>query len=178
VGTAAQLHADDTMNPQGRQRLLAELPANLTAATQEQLDQAELTLDIVEGIHRTRLLRHNPRDDANLRAELANYVAGIKQENAITAMVELAANPRYATFLAGPMGDSLAARFGFKADVLRRAALQGLAVDGTQDQVRRAKALAAVESMRRVIGLSRAGRDNVAQAVQRPPKPAPSTALM
>jgi hypothetical protein len=174
---ADRLYGDDTMNVVGKTRLLAEIPANLLAATAEQLDQAEFNLEMIEGIHLTAILHHDPRNDAALRAELDNYSTNLKQENAVMRMVELAADPRYATFMAGPMGRSLAARFNFDGTILQKTALQAVAVSGTEDQIRRSAALAAIPAARRVIGLARGGRDNVASEVQRPPKPAPSEAM-
>ena len=178
VGDAARLHDDDVMNPEGRARLLAELPANLVSATAEQLDQAEVNLDLVEGIHLTAILRHDRRDDSTLIAELGNYTATLDKKHAVATMVQLAADPRYSTLLAGPMGKSVAARFGFDPAILRKTALQALAVDGTPDQVARSAALAAVPQARRVIALARGGRDNVASQVQRAPKAQPSAAMM
>jgi hypothetical protein len=178
VGRAAQLHDDDVMNPAGKARLLEEIPANLMAATVEQLDQAELNLGIIEDLHVGAILRHNPREDANLREELHNYTATLKQKDAVVAMVALAGNVRYSTFMAGPMGESLAARFAFEPAILRRVALEALGVNGTEDQVRRSAALAAIPAMRRVIGLARGGRDNAVEHVKRPPARKPSTALM
>lgn len=176
--TAQQLHADDVMNPAGKARKLAEIPANLVAATSEQLDAADLNLDLIEATHLAMILKHDGRNDANLRAELDNYTANLKKVAAVATLVQLAAKPRYATFMAGPMGESLAARFNFDPAVFQKTALQALAVDGTEDQVRRSKALAELPAARRVIGLARGGRDQAVEEVQRPPKPAPSTAMM
>ncbi len=178
ISKARQLHDDDVMNAQGKARLLSELPHDLVRATTTYLEQADINLDIIEGLHLAAILRHDGRDDANLREELNNYVANLKQQNAVATMVQLAANPRYATYMAGPMGTSLAARFGFDAAILQKTALEALAVNGTEDQVRRSKALAAIPAARRVLGLARGGRDNVAQETQRPPAPKPSQALM
>jgi len=86
-------------------------------------------------------------------------------------MVALVADPRYATFLAGPAGKSIGARFGFDASILRKVALESLAVNGSRDQVARSAALAAIPAARRVIGLAKGGRDAVSEQVQRPPKP-------
>ncbi len=115
-------------------------------------------------------MRHNPKSDQALIAELANWTANLKQENAVATMVQLAANPRYSTILAGPLGDSLGARFNFDSAILRKVALESLAVNGTEDQVRRSQALAAIPAARRVIGLAKAGRDNVAEQSQRAPR--------
>jgi hypothetical protein len=176
--TATALFEDDVMNPAGRARKLVELPNELLAQTAEQLDQAELLLDLVEGAHLTAILRHDGRDDANRREELHNYVVNLKQKDAVTTIVGLAANPRYATLLAGPMGDSLAARFSFDAAVLRTTALKSLGDNGTQDQIARSAALNALKNVRRVIGLARGGRDQVVANIKRGPAPKPSAALM
>jgi len=178
LAEAARLHADDEMNPTGRARLLSELPGSLRNSTTERLDEAEMALDIIEGVHLAAILRHDGRDDPNRRAELANYVAGIKPETAVASLVGLAANPRYSTYLAGFMGESLAGRFGFDSAALRSAAIKALAIDGTPEQVRRSAAMAAVPAARRAIQLARGGRDNAASESQRAPKRAPSTALM
>ncbi len=178
LGSARQLHEDDVMNPAGKARQLAEIPANLMAATSEQLEQAETNLIVIEALHLAAILKHDGRNDANLRAELDNYTVNLKQEHAVARMVELAADPHYSTYLSGPMGRSLAARFNFDGTILRKTALQALAVNGTEDQIARSAALAALPAARRVIGLARGGRDSIAEEVQRPPKPAPSTAMM
>jgi hypothetical protein len=169
-GDAARLHSDDVSNPAGVARQLAELPASLKATTEAHLAGADVQLDVIEGIHLERLLRHNPKSDQALIAELANWTANLKQENAVATMVQLAANPRYSTILAGPLGDSLGARFNFDSAILRKVALESLAVNGTEDQVRRSQALAAIPAARRVIGLAKAGRDNVAEQSQRAPR--------
>lgn len=178
LGTATRLHEDDVMNPAGKARQLAEIPTGLFSATSEQLDTAEFNLELIEGIHLAAILKHDGRNDANLREQLRNYTANLKQENAVAVMVQLASNPKYATFMAGDMGDSLAARFNFEPAILRKTALQALAVNGTEDQVARSAALAAIPAARRVIGLARGGRDHVAEQVPIPPRPSPSTAMM
>jgi hypothetical protein len=175
---AAQLHGDDVMAPAGKARLLSELPNDLMRATKEQLAQAEVTLDVIEGRHLEAILRHDGRDDGNLRAELENYAAGIKPETAAATLVGLAGDVRYSTYMAGPMGRSLGARFGLDPAIFRKVALEALAVNGTSAQVARSKALAAIPAARRVIELARGGRDHIAAESQRPPAPAPSTALM
>jgi hypothetical protein len=178
LGSARQLHEDDVMNPQGKARKLAEIPANLMAATSEQLEQAETDLIVIEALHLAAILKHDPRQDSNLRAELDNYTVNLKQDNVVATLVQLAADPRYSTYLSGPMGRSLAARFNFDAGIFTKTALQALAVDGTEDQVRRSKALAAIPAARRVIALAKGGRDQAAAEAQKAPKPAPSTAMM
>ena len=76
------------------------------------------------------------------------------------------------------MGDSLATRFGFKdTEIFRKTALDALATNGTREQQQRSAALAAVNDMRRVIGLARGGRDQVAVHSQQAPKPAPTQAI-
>jgi hypothetical protein len=168
AGEAQRLHADDVSNPAGVARQLSELPSNLKADTQDHLDSADVQLDIIEGMHLAAVLHHDSRNDAAVIAELGHYTIALKQEGAVAAMVGLAANPRYSTILAGPMGDSLAARFGFDPSILRKTALKALAVDGSPDQVARSAALAAIPAARRVIGLAKGGRDQVADQVQRP----------
>jgi hypothetical protein len=170
AGEAASLHANDVMNPEGRQRLLAELPSNLVAATAEQLDQAEINLTVIEGIHLERILRHDGRDDANLREELHNYTVNLEQKNAAATLVGLAADVRYSTYMAGPLGKSLAARYNLDGSIFRKVALETLAVNGTEDQVRRSRALTAIPAARRVLGLAKGGRDQVADQVQRAPR--------
>jgi len=170
AGEAARLHSDDVSNPAGVARQLAELPGNLVAATAEQLDQAEINLDIAEALHLAAILRHDSRDDANLRFEVENFCVGMTKENAVAAMVALVADPRYATFIAGPAGKSIGARFGFDASILRKVALESLAVNGSEDQVRRSQALAAIPAARRVIGLAKGGRDAVSEQVRRAPR--------
>jgi hypothetical protein len=170
AGEAVRLHGDDVMNPEGRSRLLAELPSSLISATADQLQQADVNLDIVEGLHLAAILRHDSRDDANLRAELHNYTVNLEQKNAAATLVELAGDARYSTYMAGPLGKSLAARFNLDGSIFRKVALESLAVNGSEDQVRRSAALAAIPAARRVIGLARGARDHAASASQRAPK--------
>jgi hypothetical protein len=177
LSRAAQLRADDTMNVIGRSRLLTELPGNLMAATSEQLERAELTLELIEGAHLERILHHDPRNDSALRFELNNYISGVTKENATATMVGLAANPRYSTILAGPTGDSIAARFGFRPTVLRETALKALAVDGSAEQQARSRAMAAMPAARRALALAKAGRDFAVEGIKRPQLPNPSEAL-
>jgi len=174
AGEHARLHSDDLMNVDGKARLLAELPAKLINATSEQLREAEFGLEVIESIHLTSILHHDARNDGALRAELGNYVASLEQKNAVERMLQLASSARYATLLAGPMGDSLAARFNFDAGILRKVALEALASPevGSDDQVRRSAALAAIKNMKRAIGLAKGGRDLVAEEVKRPPRAA------
>ncbi|MGA7911181.1 MAG: hypothetical protein WCC30_06500 [Candidatus Dormiibacterota bacterium] len=165
---AKQLREDDTMNPVGKSRLLTELPGNLMAATSEQLERAELTLDLIEGAHLERILHHDGRNDSALRFEISNFISGAKPDTATAMFVSLAANPRYATFLAGPAGDSVAARFGFRPAILRETALKALAADGTLEQQARSRALAALPAARRVLALAKAGRDFAVDNIRRP----------
>jgi hypothetical protein len=175
---AAALRADDVMNPEGRRRLLNAMPGELMTATTDQLEQAELNLELLEGAHLTAILHHDHKDDANLRFELTNYIAGIKPETAGATLVGIAANPRYSTFMAGPMGDSLVARYGLKdPEVFRKTALQSLAVNGTPEQQARSRALAEMPAARRALGLARGGRDFVIEHLKRPVAPNPSEAL-
>jgi hypothetical protein len=170
LAEAARLHADDVSNPAGVARRLSEIPANLRASTEIALEQAALDLDIIEGAHLAALIKHDPRDDAALRWELDNHLAGVKPDSAAATLVGLAADPRYATFLSGPAGKSLAARYGLKdSEMFRKVALQALAANGTEDQRRRSAALAAIPAARRALTLARAGRDHVAQESQRAP---------
>src|SRR5438034_7446916 len=71
---AAALRADDVMNPEGRARQLAEIPGNLTAATMDPLAKVDELLELIERFHEAAIIKHDHRDDANLRAELGNYV--------------------------------------------------------------------------------------------------------
>ena len=171
AGEAGRLHSDDVSNPAGVARQLSELPGRLKADTQDHLDSADVQLDIIEGMHLAAILHHDSRDDANLRAELHNYTVNLEQKNAVATLVELAADPRYSTYMAGPLGKSLAARFNLDGSIFRKVALESLAVNGSRDQVARSAALAAIPAARRVIGLAKGGRDAVSEQVQRPPKP-------
>ncbi len=178
LAEAKRLHADDVSNPAGIARQLAEIPGKLRASTSIALEQAEIALDVLEGRHLTAILRHDDRRDANLIVEIGNYVAGMNQQNAYERLVALAADTRYSTFMAGPMGKSLAARFGFDAAVLTKVALRALGEHGTEDQRRRAAAVAAIPAARRVLALAKAGRDNVAAETQRVPAKPSGAGLM
>jgi hypothetical protein len=172
VGKWEQLNNDDISNPAGIARQLAELPTNITVATESKLKQAEAALDIVADLHEAAVLRHDGRNDAALRWELDNFLAGTKPDTAAATLVELAADPRFATFLAGSAGASLVARYRLKdSDVFRRVALETLAARGSEDQRRRSEALASIGKMRRVLGLARGGRDHAIEHVKRAPAP-------
>ncbi len=179
AGTAAQLYANDEMNVVGKQRRLSEIPADLHRATSEQLDQAELNLDVLEGRYLEQALHHDAGQDLALHAEIQNYVAAIDKTNAAVGLVQLAGNPRYSTIMSGPLGASLVARFGLKDPaVLRKAALQTLATEGNAKQVAASAALAGFARARRVVGLTRGARDHAAAESQRPPKREPTQAMM
>jgi hypothetical protein len=171
AGTAARLYADDEMNVAGKQRLLSEIPADLHRATAEQLDQADLTLDVLEVRYLGQILHHDSSQDTALHAEIANYVAAIDKTNAAVGLVQLAGNSRYSTIMSGPLGASLVARFGLKDPaVLRTAALQTLATEGNAKQVAASAALGGFARARRVVGLTRGARDHAAYESQRAPK--------
>jgi len=175
---AAALRANDEMNPVGRERLLAAIPSELHAATQKLLEEAEVHADVAEGRHRTQLFHHDSRNDFALINEVNNYAMAMTADDASVLLTQLAAEPRYASLMAGPFGLSMAARFRLKdAAGLRRAAFEGLAVNGTDSQRARAAALGQFDQVRRVIGLARAGRDYAAEQVKRPVAPNPSEAL-
>ncbi len=176
LARASDLHQNDLMNVLGKQRLLAALPDELLAATADSLEQAEILADILEGAHTERLLHHEDRHDVTLIEELRNWTTNLNPGDAAAKLAELAANPRYATLLAGPFGDSLSARYGIKdPEFFRRIALEALAVNGTDEQRKRAAALqGGVPKLRRVIGLAKGARDAALEEIKRPPAPKPS----
>jgi hypothetical protein len=167
---AARLHSDDLMNVEGKQRLLSELPGKLRADTEAALEDAETSILLNEGRHLERILHSDGKDDENLRFEIGNYCANLEKKDATATMVGLAADSRYAAFLAGNAGRSIAARFGFDPAILRKVALESLAINGSPAQVRHSQALASIPAARRALGLARGGRDQVADQVQRAPR--------
>jgi hypothetical protein len=176
---AGQLHADDLMNIAGKERLLAALPSELIATTTESLEQADILLDVLEGAHVAAILRHDGRQDHNLIAELQNWTANLKPSEAAATLAGLAADVRYSTFLSGPFGDSLRARFNIKdPEFFRRIAFETLALNGTPEQQRRSVALRELPQLRRVVGLARGARDAAVDEVKRRPAPKPSGALL
>ncbi len=176
LARASDLQNNDLMNVAGKERLLAALPDDLVAATGDSLYQADVHADLIEARHLAELLRHDGRHDRNLIAELQNWTANLSQGEAAATLAGLAANVRYSTFLAGPMGESLMARHGIKdPEFFRRIALEALAVNGTDEQRKRAAALQeGVPKVRRVIGLYRGSRDATLDEIKRPPAPKPS----
>jgi hypothetical protein len=178
--TATQLFEDDLMNSAGKARLLAELPNELLAQTAEQLDQAELLVDLVEGAHLSAILKRDGREDTViLVSEIQNYITGLEPATATETLIGLASDVRYSSMMSGPYGRSLAARFKLKdSSIFTKVALDALAINGSADQVARSEALNALKNVRRVLQLSRAGRDQVIEHVRRGPAPKPTAALM
>jgi hypothetical protein len=157
---AQQLAQDDVSNPLGVQRLLDSLPGDLERSTEAALQQAEDMLTLVETAHLAALLNYkHTADDGFLLFELGQRVADLPPQSAMPTLVGLARQPRYAALLSGPTGAALAERFKFSAELLSQAALEGLARDGSPEQVARSQALASIEKAKRVIGLARGGRD-------------------
>ena len=177
---AAQLHQDDVSNPAGVQRMLAEIPGNLRAATDAQLKQAADTLTLIREVHTGGLLRRDPKDDPALQFEVTNYVAALTKETAPAALKALCENPRYASFMAGPAGLSLAARFEIRdASIFERTALAALGTEGvgSPEQVARSRALAKIDAGQTALGKARGARDFAAEESQRPPARKPTAAM-
>jgi hypothetical protein len=166
VAMRDKLKADDVMNPAGRDRMLSELAPNLQGQTDAQLRQAEIAVDILEARHTAVALHYDGKDAALLREEINNYMAGATPNTAPLRVVQLTSNPRFTTILAGPFGESIAARYGLDHSMIHRTALQTVAEHGNSVQVRAAKALAQVPAARRVIALARAGRDNAVNSLR------------
>jgi hypothetical protein len=167
IATAASLRADDVMNIVGRDRLLSELPGNVRAATESQLRQANIAIDVLETKHTINALQHDGRNDTALREEVSNYLSGVSADDAALRLIQLTTNPRYTSILAGPFGESLAARHGIDPVAIRRAALSTVVNHGTPSQQRAAKALEQIPAARRVVALARAGRDNTVKSLTR-----------
>jgi hypothetical protein len=167
---ADRLKADDLMNPDGKARLLDELPKNVEVMTYGFLENAETAIVILESRLTSVALAHDPLksgiSDTILTAELQNHVAAIKPDDGAVALVRLAVNPRYATFMAGPYGESLAARFGTDPQSLRRAALQTIAEHGNPSQRAAAVALGKLSKATRVHALSKAGTQNAVKRIR------------
>jgi hypothetical protein len=157
--TADRLAQDDLMNPVGKRRLQSEAPGALRKVTDYELNQMDIAIDLLEIRNTNALLRHDESHDSQIAIELQNYVANLKREDAAMVLVQLATNTRFATAMAGSLGESLAARFGTAPASLRRAAIQSLSKNGTPMQLWAAKGLAGIPAARRVASLSRAHRD-------------------
>jgi hypothetical protein len=181
VADASRLRADDVMNPQGRDRLLAAIPSELVAATTDALEEADFAVDLIEGRHLEALLRHDLNHAATLILieELKNHTTSLEKGDAAAQLASLAANVRYSTLLAGEYGDSLRARFGIRdEEFFRRIAIESLGVNGTPAQRRHAAALQEVPRLRhRVIGLARGSRDAAVDEIRQPRAKNPSEAL-
>ncbi len=185
LGESAQLHGDKWHNQAGVADKLAAIPGRLIADTAPKLEEARAALELVEKIHLNVVLRHESKDDANLREELRHYVAGITPETAAKTLVGIAADVRYSTYMAGPMGKALASEFSLAPDIFRKVALEALAVNGTEAQKGSSAALAAIKdageadrpTIRRVVGIGRGAVEAAITEVQTAPKPAPTTAL-
>ncbi len=176
LAEAARLHADDQMNPVGKSRLLAEIPSTLVDTSQ--FDAADQAVGATAARHRAAILAHDPRHDAALRWEVDNHLAGKTGDDAWSALLTLAIQPRFATFLAGSAGLSLGARFGREPGVFEEKALETLKEHGTPDQKLRSEKLASIPKVLEAIGRARSAARSAASEVQIPPRPAPSQALM
>jgi len=168
VAQAERLKADDTMNPAGKARLLDELPNNLEAGTYALHSNVESAIAVLEARLTSVALAHDstPAADAAIRDELSHYVAAIKPTDAHLTLVQLAANSRYSTMLAGPYGESLAARFQIDPASLKRAALQTVAQSGTPTQKAAAAGLGKLHKATRVHALSKAGTQNAVRSIR------------
>lgn len=165
---AEKLKADDLANPIGKARVLDEMPKNLEAVTYGLYEKADSAIAVLEGRLTAMALQHDPTNDIALREEIGHRVANLKARDAGVALITMAATPRYATLLAGPFGDSLAARFGVDPSALVRAALQSVAENGTPKQRSAAAALAQLPRATRVLALSRAGVQDTAKSIREP----------
>jgi hypothetical protein len=163
-------------DPDGKARLLDELPKNVEAMTYGFLENAETAIAILEARLTSVALAHDALksgiSDTILTAELQNHTAAIKPADGAVALVKLAANPRYSTFMAGPYGDSLAARFGVDPASLRRAALQTVADHGNPSQKAAAAAIGKLSKAARVHALSKAGTQDAVKRIRQRSYPA------
>jgi hypothetical protein len=170
MAEAERLKADDVSNPVGIARLLDELPKNLEAVSYNMHATAEGAIAVLEARLTAVALAHDQLvtgiSDTALRDELANHTANLLPADAAVRLVQLAANPRYSTFMAGPFGDSLAARFGTDPASLRRTALQTVAESGTPSQKAAAAALGKLHKATRVHSLSAAGTLNAVRSIR------------
>jgi hypothetical protein len=175
VAEAEQLKNNDLLYPDGKTRLLAEMSSKLDATASGQLDKAEIAIDIAEMRLTLMALQHDPVNDVALREEVGHRTANLKASDAGVTLTTLAANSRYSTLLAGPLGESLCARFGIDHGALVRAALQSLAQNGTDKQRRAAAALAkGVPQARRSVALARAGAKDAGASIREPKRAARS----
>jgi hypothetical protein len=161
-----KLSADDQMNPIGRERLLAQLPDQIDAATGQTLDNIDTALAVLEVHLRSAVLAHDSANDPALYVEIQNFSAGLTHETAMVALIQLAADSRYSTLMAGAYGKSLAARFGIDSGAFTRAALQALAINGTPLQIRAANALAKIPAAKRVHALAAGEASKVSGAIR------------
>jgi hypothetical protein len=174
LAEAARLHADNDMWPNAKARKVAAIPSTL--ADTSKFDAADQNVGAIAARLRAAILAHDPRNDAQLRWETDNHLAGKGKDDAYAALLTLATNTSFATFLAGSAGKSLAAHID--PAILEEKALEALAVNGTEDQIRRSDRLARIPEVLKAIGRARNAASMAASEVQRPPKPAPSQAMM
>jgi hypothetical protein len=165
-GEHERLMQDDEMNPTGKARKLAELPNNIEAGAKANLDNVETAIVVLETSLRAQALAHDSSQDAALYIEMQNLSANLNQGNAMSALINIAADSRYSTLMAGSYGKSLAARFNIDHGAFTRAALQGLATNGTQQQQRAIKGLAKIPAARRAHFLAQAEASKVSSAIR------------
>ncbi len=171
-----RLAEDDTSNPIGVERMFAELPAALRSETDDALLGLDQSLQALENHHVTQLLQHDSRGDANLRWLVDHHLAGVQPGEAAAKLVELAHDPNFASFLAGPAGRALADHYGLKNVSFREAALAALSTDGNERQRKHGKALARLGAVKHAVGLARGGRNLALERIALRPERRPSGA--
>ncbi len=154
--------ADDTIASEGKARMLREHVTAVRSQSYSDMEALDNIAAMAEGHFGATALKHDTRDDAALRAEVDNYAASFTSATAANQLIALASDIRMATFLAGPYGASVAARFGVDHGAIVRAALRTVTAAGTPAQRNAAKAfLMAPKALRRIADLHRGGHDSV-----------------
>jgi hypothetical protein len=174
-----KLAADTHSNPIGIEEDFRELPGSLRTETTGRLEGLDQTLQALEDHHVRAILRHDSRDDANLRWMVDQHLAAVTPDEAGARLVDLAGDVSFSSFLAGPAGRALSARFRLKGGptTFQRVALQTLAVDGNERQRAHAQALAKLDALKQAVGLARGGADFALGEVQKRPERRPSGVL-
>jgi len=171
VSAAEGLRANDTIFPDGRARLIREATDNAATITANEHAKADMTLAVWEAHLQAQTFSHDASQDVGVTAELANFAYGIKAGDPEGKLIALAERPRYGTAMAGPLGESMAARFGVSHQTLVEAAFRGIRKGGTDAQQAAAKSLNEFHRAKRVLTLSRAGADNARRTMLAPNEP-------
>ena len=142
MSKATAIQADDTIYPDGRDRLTQQIADDLAKANSSGAEAAENYSFFQEIALENTLLAHDESNDVAIRAKLGNYFANLSPNDAQSKMHDLARDTEFSTFLAGSEGESLAARYSVDHKAIKAAAVKALTKNGNAKQRALGNALA------------------------------------